>query len=49
MKKKYKNMSAKELYFASIGCGCCTYGDEPTWEDIKTQLIKELTIEKEPQ
>lgn len=45
MKKKYKGMSAKELYYASIGCGCCTYGEEPTWEDIVKQLKKELTEE----
>lgn len=45
MKDEYKNMSAEEMYYASIGCGCCLYGEEPEWSDIVNQLKKEMNEE----
>ena len=45
MKEEYEGLSAEQMYYASKGCGCCTYGNEPEWDDILKQLRKEIAEE----
>lgn len=36
-----------ELYYDSLGCGCCIEPDDPTWDDIEKQLREEIAQEIE--
>lgn len=42
-----RNRTAMELYYDSLGCGCCIELDDPNWDDIEKQLREEIAQEIE--
>ena len=38
---------AENLYYRSMGCGCCTETDGPEWPDIEKALRKQIAKEIE--
>jgi hypothetical protein len=45
-----KNLTkAEDVYYKSIGCGCCTDSDATEWPDVEKAMREEIAQEIEAQ
>ena len=47
MKQEDKGKSAEDLFYDAMGCGCCTSGNDPKWEDVESALREQIAQEIE--
>jgi hypothetical protein len=47
MEQEDKGKSAQELFYDAMGCGCCTNGNDPEWEDVESALREQIAQEIE--
>jgi hypothetical protein len=42
-----KSTKAEDVYYRSMGCGCCTDSDAPEWPDVEKAMREEIAQEIE--